>query len=64
MQIDNMPINLTLSLFGICKGCDQFDTEDGTFYIGKTEYHTITCSHRDACARLINKLEGIKNDQR
>ena len=61
MKIDNMPSNLSLRLFDICKDCDQFDTEDGTFYIGNTEYHTITCSHRDACARLINKLEGNDN---
>lgn len=61
MEISNMPVNLTLRLFDFCKDCDQFDTEDGTFYVGNTEYHTITCSHRDACGRMKNKMDGKDN---
>ena len=61
MQIDNMPSTLTLRLFDFCKDCDQFDTEDSTYYIGKITHHVITCTHRDACGKIISKLEGIKN---
>lgn len=59
--MDNMPSTLTLRLFDFCKGCDQFDTDDNTFYICNIEYHTITCRHINACVRLITKLEGNEN---
>lgn len=59
--MDNMPVNLTVRMLDFCKGCDRFDTDDITYYIGDTEYHTIICSHIDACGRMKSKMEGNNN---
>ena len=61
MQMDNMPSNLSLRLFDFCKGCDQFDTNDITFYMDTTTHHTITCRHINACGRMKEKTEGNDN---